>query len=175
MRLKPQEMRCILGIDPGSRVTGYGIIESDGAKSRHLVSGCIRMSQTNFPERLGEIYRNINQLVEEFSPQEMAIEQVFMSKNAQSALKLGQARGAAICACVVAGIEVFEYAPRAVKQAIVGSGAADKSQVQHMVKRILNLDEKLAEDQSDALAIALSHAHSNMTMQLLSRAGGWKR
>jgi len=175
MRLNAPEMRRILGIDPGSRVTGYGIIESDGAKSHHLVSGCIRIAQQSFPERLGEIFRDISQLVEEFAPDEVAIEQVFMSKNAASALKLGQARGAAICACVVAGIEVFEYAPRAVKQAVVGPGAADKSQVQHMVKRILNIDEKLAEDQSDALAIALSHAHSNVTMQLLNKAGGWKR
>jgi len=175
MRLKSPGMRRILGIDPGSRVTGYGIIESDGNQSQHLVSGCIRIAQKSFPERLGEIYRDINQLVEEFSPQEMAIEQVFMSKNAASALELGQARGAAICACVVAGIEVFEYAPRAIKQAIAGSGAADKNQVQHMVKRILNLDDKLAEDQSDALAVALSHAHANATLQLLNNAGGWRR
>jgi len=175
MRLNPQGMRRILGIDPGSRVTGYGIIESDGRQSRHLVSGCIRMAQKSFPERLGDIFSGIDQLVTEFSPQEMAIEQVFMSKNAASALKLGQARGAAICACVVAGIEVFEYAPRAVKQSVVGSGAADKDQVQHMVKRILNLSEKLAEDQSDALAIALSHAHSSVVAQLVNSAGGWKR
>ncbi len=175
MRLKSPGMRRILGIDPGSRVTGYGIIESDGNHSHHIVSGCIRIAQKSFPERLGEIYRDINQLVDEFSPQEVAVEQVFMSKNAASALKLGQARGAAICACVVAGVEVFEYAPRAIKQAVVGSGAADKDQVQHMVKRILNLDKKLAEDQADALAVALSHAHANVTLQLLNTAGSRRR
>jgi crossover junction endodeoxyribonuclease RuvC len=106
----------------------------------------------------------------------MAIEQVFMSKNAASALKLGQARGAAICACVMTDMPVFEYAPRAIKQAVVGSGSADKGQVQHMVRHILKLEQELAEDQSDALAVALSHAHANSTLQQLKRAGrrGWR-
>ncbi len=100
-----------------------------------------------------------------------------MAKNPASALKLGQARGAAICACVVAGLPVFEYAPRAIKQAVVGTGSADKDQVQHMIKHILQLEERLSPDQSDALAVAISHAHANSILQLLSRSnkGGWGR
>lgn len=168
-------MRRILGIDPGSRVTGFGIIESNGDRSRHISSGCIRLSGENFPRRLGDIYRHLAEIVAEYQPDEMAIEQVFVSKNPSSALKLGQARGAAICACVVAGIEVFEYTPRMIKQAVVGSGSAAKDQVQHMVKQILSLDEKLAEDQSDALAVAISHAHSSSTLRLLKQARGWGR
>ncbi len=162
-------MRLILGIDPGSRITGYGLIESDGIRSRHVASGCIRVSDEPFPQRLGEIFRQLSELVVTYKPTEMAIEQVFMAKNAASALKLGQARGAAICACVTAGLPVFEYAPRAVKQAVVGAGSADKDQVQHMIKHILKLEGPLKPDQSDALAVAISHAHANSTLQLISR------
>lgn len=141
-----------------------------------MASGCIRIGQEAFPERLGAIYRQLSELVATYRPAEMAIEQVFMAKNASSALKLGQARGAAICACVVAGLPVFEYAPRAIKQAVVGSGSADKDQVQHMIRHILQLDEALTADQSDALAVAISHAHANSTLQLISRSrrGGWR-
>ncbi|MCW8905817.1 MAG: crossover junction endodeoxyribonuclease RuvC [Sedimenticola sp.] len=164
-------MRLILGIDPGSRITGYGIIESNGIRSRHVASGCIRIAQEAFPERLGEIFRQLSGLVADYRPAEMAIEQVFMAKNAASALKLGQARGAAICACVVAGLPVYEYSPRAIKQAVVGSGGADKEQVQHMIRHILQLEEKLSPDQSDALAVAISHAHTSTTAQLIRGAG----
>ena len=163
-------MRLILGIDPGSRVTGYGIIQSNGVRSRHVASGCIQIAHETFPERLGGIFRQLSELVADYRPVEMAIEQVFMAKNANSALKLGQARGAAICACVMAGLPVFEYAPRAIKQAVVGSGSADKDQVQHMIKHILQLDESLKPDQSDALAVAISHAHASSTAQLISRS-----
>lgn len=167
-------MRRILGIDPGSRVTGYGVIESDGSRSIHVTSGCIRLSGDDFPRRLGQIFRQLAAVVADYSPDEMAIEQVFMGKNAASALKLGQARGAAICACAMADIPVFEYTPRMIKQALVGSGSADKNQVQHMVKHILNLKQKMAADESDALAVALSHAHSNTTLlRLHNSRGGW--
>jgi crossover junction endodeoxyribonuclease RuvC len=106
----------------------------------------------------------------------MAVEQVFMAKNAASALKLGQARGAAICAGVMANLPVYEYSPRNIKLAVVGSGKADKEQVQHMVRRILQLEQKLAADQADALAVALSHAHANSTLLNIARAGhGWGR
>jgi crossover junction endodeoxyribonuclease RuvC len=169
-------MRRILGIDPGSRVTGFGIIDSNGTHSVHIGSGCIRVTEQELPERLGEIYRAISDVVEEFQPSEMAIEQVFVAKNASSALKLGQARGAAICACVVAGLSVAEYTPRMIKLAVVGTGKADKDQVQHMVRHILKLEQKLAADQADALAVALSHAHSNSTLMKLAKAGGgWRR
>lgn len=164
-------MRRILGIDPGSRITGYGVIESDGRKSVHIASGCIKLGQSGLPERLGEIYRAVSQVILEYGPTEMAVEEVFMSKNPSSALKLGHARGAAICAGVMAGLEIAEYAPRRIKQAVVGTGAADKEQVQHMVKLILQLQEKLTADQADALAVAISHAHSSSTL-LNIKAGG---
>ncbi len=171
-------MRRILGIDPGSRVTGYGIIASDGIRSTHVASGCIRVADEEFPLRLGEIFRQITAIVSEYAPVEMAIEQVFVAKNPSSALKLGQARGAAICAGVVAGLPVSEYTPRMIKQSVVGTGSADKEQVLHMVRRILNLDEKLALalDQADALAVALSHAHSHGTLLKIARSSGrWRR
>ncbi len=169
-------MRRIIGIDPGSRITGYGVIDSDGRHSIHIASGCIRLKQDELPQRLGVIFHEIAELIKIHCPVEMAIEEVFVSKNASSALKLGQARGAAICAGVAANLPVGEYAPRTIKQAVVGSGAADKDQVQHMVKRLLNLSCDLSTDQSDALAVALSHAHTNTTLNRLARAsaGGWR-
>ncbi len=168
-------MSRILGIDPGSRVTGYGVIDSDGIDSVHIASGCIRILGKEIPERLEEIFRGVSEVIEEQHPVEMAIEQIFVSKNAASALKLGQARGAAICAGVMAGLEVSEYTPRMVKKALVGNGGADKDQVQHMVKHLLRLEGKLSLDQTDALAVALSHAHSDRTRRLLARALGGRR
>lgn len=169
-------MRRILGIDPGSRVTGYGIIESDGNRSVHIASGCIHLKQDELPQRLGMIFQEVSDLIAVHHPTEMAIEEVFVSKNANSALKLGQARGAAICAGVVAQLPISEYSPRTIKQAVVGSGSAGKDQVQHMVKRLLSLSDDLAADQSDALAVALSHAHMDTTLNRLAKAstGGWR-
>ncbi len=164
-------MRRILGIDPGSRVTGYGVIESDGRKSTHITSGCIRLGQGELPERLGEIYRAVSQLIHDYAPTEMAVEEVFVSKNPSSALKLGHARGAAVCAGVMAGLDIAEYTPRRIKQAVVGTGAADKEQVQHMIKLILQIKVKMTADQSDALAVAITHAHSNSTL-LNIKSGG---
>lgn len=156
-------MTRVLGIDPGSRVTGYGVIESDGVRSRHLDSGCIRTASGDFPGRLGEIFNGIRVVLLEWRPEQVAIEQVFVSRNAASALKLGQARGAAISAVVTLDLPVFEYTPAAVKQGLVGSGRAEKEQVQHMVRMILGMQGAMALDQSDALAIALCHAHSHAT------------
>ena len=153
----------ILGIDPGSRITGIGIIESDGRHSKHIFSTCIRLGNDAFPIRLGKIYQEIELIIREFQPQQMAIEDVFLSKNPSSALKLGQARGAAICATVMQGVPVYEYSAREIKQAVVGKGNANKSQVQHMVKLLLNLQGKIQEDTADGLAIALSHAHVGAT------------
>lgn len=164
-------MRRILGIDPGSRITGYGVIESDGRKSIHIASGCIRMQQKEMPQRLGEIYRAVSQVIADYSPSEMAVEEVFVAKNPSSALKLGHARGAAVCAGVMAGLPIAEYTPRMIKQTVVGTGAADKEQVQHMIKLILQIKEKLTADQADALAVAISHAHSNSTL-LNMKVGG---
>lgn len=151
----------MLGIDPGSRVTGFGVIETDGRHSRHVASGCIATEQADFPARLGDIFSGIRALVEQYAPDEVAVEQVFMAKNASSALKLGQARGAAISAAVGVGLPVYEYTPRAVKQAVVGTGGAEKVQVAHMVAVLLNYRERLAADQADALAVALCHAHAS--------------
>jgi len=159
----------VLGIDPGSRTTGFGVIETDGRHSRHVASGCISTTAKEFPQRLAEIFRGLAEVVAAHAPQETAVEQVFMAKNASSALKLGQARGAAITAVVHAGLPVFEYTPRAVKLAVVGTGGAEKPQVAHMVKVLLNLREKLAADQADALAVALCHAHSRATDNRLAQ------
>jgi len=157
----------VLGIDPGSRVTGFGVIDTDGRKSRHVESGVVRTGSGEFPERLGEIFRGIREVIEQHAPTQVAIEQVFVSRNPASALKLGQARGAAIAAAVTRDLPVFEYTPRSVKQALVGTGAADKEQVQHMVRILLSLPGKMGLDESDALAIALCHAHSHATLDKL--------
>ena len=157
----------ILGIDPGSRLTGYGIIDSSGRDFQYITSGCIRIAADYFPDRLQQIFNGLIQVVDLYQPDVMAIEQVFMHKNADSALKLGQARGAAICAVQSKGLPVFEYAARQVKQAIVGKGNADKHQVQHMVKILLSIHGTLQLDASDALALALSHAHYQQTAQRL--------
>ena len=150
----------ILGIDPGSRITGYGIIESNKGATRHVASGCLRVGDGAFAGRLREIFLRVGDLVEEYAPTHIAIEQVFMHKNADSALKLGQARAAAICATFSAEVSLFEYAPRQIKLAVVGGGGAQKYQVQHMVKAILALDTLPVTDEADALAVAICHAHS---------------
>ncbi|MCL4721850.1 MAG: crossover junction endodeoxyribonuclease RuvC [Gammaproteobacteria bacterium] len=156
----------ILGIDPGSRITGFGLIDSDGRRSVHVASGTIRTGEGALGRRLELIFQGVQQLMALHAPAVVAVEQVFMHRNADSALKLGQARSAAICATFGAGAELFEYAPRSVKQAVVGLGQADKTQVAHMVAVLLNYREPLAPDASDALAVALCHAH---TRPLLSR------
>lgn len=150
----------VLGIDPGSVVTGYGVIETDGVRSFHLAHGHIRVKGDSFAERLGHIHRAIGEIVLQWLPAEVAIEQVFMSSNPMSALKLGQARGAAITAVATRDIAVSEYAPRAIKQVVTGSGSAEKAQVQTMVRALLDLQAELQADAADGLAIALCHAHS---------------
>lgn len=150
----------ILGIDPGSRVTGWGVVDANGATTRYVASGCIRTAGADLAGRLQEIFTGVGAVVAEHAPAELAIERVFVARNADSALKLGQARSAAICATFGAGLPVHEYAARAVKLAIVGQGAAEKAQVAHMVRAILSVQASLAADESDALAIALCHAHT---------------
>jgi crossover junction endodeoxyribonuclease RuvC len=154
----------ILGIDPGSRFTGYGIIDVNGDRAVAAHFGVIKTGNGEFPERLGIIFNGIRDLVSEFRPDQVAVENVFVSKNASSALKLGQARGAAICAAICEGLSVSEYSPRSVKQAIVGKGSADKVQVQHMVRVLLQLRETPQEDAADALAVALCHQHTRQSM-----------
>ena len=132
-------MLKVLGIDPGSVKTGYGIIRTDGVRSFHVTHGHIALGQSDFNQRLGRIHTEITGLLNEWQPDEIAIEQVFMSNNAMSALKLGQVRGAAIASVIAAGIPVFKYTPRTVKQSVVGSGSAAKSQVQVMIAEMLGI------------------------------------
>lgn len=163
-------MSRILGIDPGSRLTGYGIVETSSTGLRYVASGCIRMHTDNFPERLKQIFDGVTELIHIYQPQQMAIEQVFMHKNADSALKLGHARGAAICASMNQNLAVFEYAARQVKQALVGTGRAEKGQVQHMVKILLGIQGDMPLDASDALAIGLCHCHYQETALRIQKA-----
>ena len=163
-------MTIILGIDPGSLITGYGVISITGNKLTYLDSGCIRVAGKELPQRLQQIYLDIRKIMEQYQPQEAAIEQVFMQQNAGSALKLGQARGAAIVAILVNNIPLGEYSARQVKQAVVGYGAAAKTQVQQMVKTMLNLPKIPQADAADALAIAICHAHSRTSVQAIIAA-----
>lgn len=149
-------------------MTGYGMIEVDGPHNRQIASGGIQTDSSRpVPERLKTIFEGIAAVIREYQPVEVAVEQVFMHRNPDSALKLGQARGAAICAAVVAGLPVSEYAARAIKQAVVGSGAADKIQVQRMIALLLNLPALPQSDAADALAVAICHGHTRQTLQRL--------
>ncbi len=158
----------ILGIDPGSRLTGYGVIDTTATGFRYVASGSIKVLGDYFPDRLKQIFDGIITVVQLYHPDCAAIEQVFMHKNADSALKLGQARGAAICAVQSTNLSVAEYAARQVKQALVGKGSADKIQVQHMVKILLNVQGQMQIDASDALGIAICHAHWQQTANRLT-------
>lgn len=149
----------ILGLDPGSRRTGYGVIECRGTDSVHLTHGCITGVGATLGERLRCIFEGVRRVVEEHGPDEVAIERVFVNRNVDSALKLGHARGAALCA-VPQPVPVFEYAPRAIKLAVVGFGGAEKLQVAHMIRTLLKLQIRVTGDASDALAVAVCHAHS---------------
>lgn len=152
-------MTIILGIDPGSRITGYGIINKNAHKCQYVASGCINTKSEDLSERLQQIFAGISQVIQTYHPQQVAIEQVFLAKNFNSALKLGQARGAAITAVATLGLKVTEYSARTVKQTVVGYGAAEKLQIQQMVKRLLNLSDVPPPDAADALAVAICHAH----------------
>jgi crossover junction endodeoxyribonuclease RuvC len=157
---RDQPVIRILGIDPGSRITGYGVIDSDGTRSTHVASGCIRAKADEFPARLKQIFDGIAAVVAEHDPEQIAIEQVFVSRSVSSALKLGQARGAALAAALAKALPVAEYAPNTVKRAVTGRGHADKLQVQHMVRVLMHLTKPPGSDEADALAVALCHAHS---------------
>ena len=161
----------ILGLDPGSRRTGYGLIERRGADWVHVAHGCVTVTgvQDSLPERLRVIFESLRELIAAHCPGEVAIERVFVNRNVDSALKLGQARGAALCA-VPKGLPVFEYAPRAIKLALVGSGAAEKAQVAHMIRTLLGLQERIGPDAADALAVAICHAHSRRLHELAAQS-----
>ena len=150
----------ILGIDPGSRKTGYGLIEHSGNHTRYLASGCIKLKvKESLAERLHQLSTELDKLIEEFQPDCGAVEKIFFAKNAQSALTLGHARGVILLKFSERQLVVHEYQTLKVKQTVVGVGRADKNQVQHMVKILLNLQNKLQEDEADALAVAITHAH----------------
>ena len=152
----------VLGLDPGSRRTGFGVIDCRGSECVHVAHGCIAVNGDGFAGRLRIIFERLQALIGE----PRSRRRLDMSRNADSALKLGQARGAALCA-VPQGLPVFEYAPRAIKLAVVGSGAAEKPQVAHMIKVLLGIEERLVADASDALAVAICHAHSRRMSQLV--------
>lgn len=149
----------ILGIDPGSRVTGIGVVENH----RLVAAFDLKLGGGAMPGRLSGIFDGILDAIRAHQPDVMAIETAFMSRNPQAAIKLGQARGAAICAAVQGGLDVHEYAPRLIKQALVGRGGADKEQVQHMVRMLLKTKEPFGADAADALAVALCHLHTAQT------------
>lgn len=152
----------ILGIDPGSRITGWGVIETigpHGRKYRHVANGCLRLGGGEFSQRLRSLFEGLQALVADHAPHEVALEDVFLNKNPMSALKLGQARGAAMAAVACLDLPVHAYTPAKVKQSIVGNGRADKTQVNHMVQVLLNLTKAPQADAADALGIAISHAH----------------
>lgn len=159
----------IIGIDPGSRFTGYGIIQVKGNQYTHIASGVIRTGKGEHPARLQIIYQTLNTLLAEHVPIVAAVEQVFMQRNIQSALILGQARGAALVALGQHKLNVAEYTPRQIKQAVVGYGNAEKQQIQHMVRMLLNLPHTPEEDAADALAVAICHALAGCNSMLGTR------
>jgi len=168
----------ILGIDPGSRLTGFGVLDCVEDCATYVASGAVNTVKGDFNDRIKLIYESVNAIVKEYRPQVVAIETVFIARNAGSTLKLGHARSAAICATFEFDLDVFEYAPREIKQAVVGTGSASKEQVQHMVRTMLQLDGAPSPDAADALATALCHANQRRLRATLSgnnvMAGGIK-
>jgi crossover junction endodeoxyribonuclease RuvC len=169
-------MTLILGLDPGSRRTGFGIIRQSGNTLVYVSSGTIHINEdASWPERLNEVFDCVREVIATHQPHEVAIEQVFMGKSAASALKLGQARGAAIVAATHEKLPVFEYEARKIKQAVAGTGSADKKQVQQMVKMLLKLPASPKEDAADALAAAICHAHTQKLLIQLAKGKGFSR
>ncbi len=162
----------ILGIDPGSRTTGYGLVAMDEGRSRWVASGCIRLQGADLAERLRSLLEGLETVLDTHRPEVVAVEQVFMHRNADSALKLGQARGAAVGLVASRRLPVHEYTPAQIKKAIVGRGNAAKAQVQHMICAMLGLERPPQEDAADALAVALCHAHTSHTLTRMRPAQG---
>lgn len=160
----------ILGIDPGSRITGYGVVAMDGPRAVHLASGCIKVAELDVPNRLRTIFDELSAVIEAHPPDHAVIEKIFMSRNPDSALKLGQARGAAIVACARLDLPVYEYSATQIKQAIVGRGHAGKQQVQHMIKALLCLAKAPAADAADALAAAICHGNTQYGLRGIRQA-----
>lgn len=160
----------VLGIDPGSRNTGLGVVEKNQNGICSITFRRIRMGSEPLPQRLATIYKGVQEMINEFRPDIVAVEQVFISNNANSALILGQARGSAVCSAVNTQREVFEYSALQIKQAVVGNGNAKKEQVQHMVRVLLGLTKTPTSDEADALACAICHIHTAEVQNKLASA-----
>jgi len=165
----------ILGIDPGLRVTGYGVIDKTGQKLSYVASGVVRTQGDELPPRIATLFAGVGEILASFQPQMTAVEKVFVNVNPKSTLLLGQARGAVIAALTHAGQPVFEYTALQVKQAVVGNGHADKAQVIHMVRRLLDLPAEPGADAADALACAICHAHGGLGLGAIATAGRGRR
>lgn len=163
-------MAIILGIDPGSRITGYGLITTAASQVCFIGCGLIKTNKNELSQRLQQIYHDINEIILEYQPTAVAIEKVFVHRNVDSALKLGHARGAALVACANHYLPIYEYSPREIKQAIVGYGAADKNQVQQMIARLMGLSEVPKSDAADALAVAICHDNHHQAQEKIARA-----
>ena len=169
----------IIGVDPGSRSTGYGVVDTDGTRLVHVASGFVRTGEGAWSDRLRNIFEDLGAVIDTHAPGEFVIEKVFVHRNVSSALKLGQARGAAILAGATRSLPVYEYSPNEVKQAVTGRGHASKEQIQYMTRILLSLREPPQTDQADALAVAICHAHLRATMArregMPARAAGGSR
>jgi len=153
----------IIGIDPGSRSTGYGVVDTDGIRLAHIASGFVKSGEGDWAERLRIIYDGLDKIIATHAPSELAIEKVFLHRNPSSALKLGQARGVAILAGALRSLVVHEYSPNEIKQAVTGKGHASKEQIQYMTRILLSLREPPQTDEADALAVAICRAHLRST------------
>jgi crossover junction endodeoxyribonuclease RuvC len=160
----------VLGIDPGSRVTGFGVVQVlRNGRLHYVASGCIRLPAGSLADRLKAVYDGVSEIINTYQPTVFAAEKVFMARNADSALKLGQARGVAVLAGANRGLVVSEYSAREIKRAVVGTGGAEKPQVQHMVRALLGLDRAPPADAADALACAICHAHHAVGLNSFGR------
>jgi len=163
----------IIGIDPGSRICGYGIVSFLGDTPSYVASGRIALDPTDpLTSRLGELFRELDAVIDRYRPDCASVEKVFFAKSVKSALSLGQARGVAVAAATARGLPVFEYSATEVKKAVVGYGRAGKGQIQDMIVALLGLSSRPAEDSADALAIAVCHAHTDRLSRTLGRAIG---
>ena len=169
--MRPDGPIRILGIDPGLRITGFGVIDKVGARLTYVTSGCVKSGEGELPERIKVLLDGLSEVIAANRPHQSAVEKVFVNVNPQSTLLLGQARGAAICAAVLAGLPVAEYTALQVKQSVVGAGKAGKEQVQMMVRRLLSLPGDPSPDAADALACAICHAHAGQGLGALSTKG----
>jgi crossover junction endodeoxyribonuclease RuvC len=165
-------MSRILGIDPGSRLTGYGVIDCHGQRAVHVASGFVHANSRELAARLRVIFDEMTGIVRLYQPREMVVEQVFVHRNVSAALKLGQARGVAVLAGLMQGLPLYEYTPREIKKAVIGNGNAGKDQVQYMIKTLLSLSQIPQSDAADALGVALCHAHTRQTLWRIEHARG---